>query len=50
MYIKRPEQFLKTQITQFPQFTHGTPRVECNDLLFVINAVDGSVIDPAKGY
>ncbi len=22
MYIKRPAQFLKTQITQFPQFTH----------------------------
>jgi hypothetical protein len=27
-----------------------TPRVEYDDLLFVINAVDGSVIDPEKGY
>lgn len=31
-------------------YQDGTPRVEYNDLLFVINAVDGSVIDPAKGY
>lgn len=31
-------------------YQDGTPRIECNDLLFVINAVDGTVIDPAKGY
>ena len=31
-------------------YQDGTPRIEYNDLLFVINAVDGSVIDPAKGY
>jgi hypothetical protein len=27
-----------------------TPRVEYDDLLFAINAVDGSIIDPTKGY
>ena len=31
-------------------YQDGSPRAEYNDLLFVINAVDGSVIDPEKGY
>lgn len=32
------------------RYQDETPRMEYNDLLFVINAVDGSVIDPEKGY
>ena len=31
-------------------YQDGTPRTEYDDLLFVINAVDGSVIDVNKGY
>lgn len=31
-------------------YQDGTCRTECNNLLFVINAIDGSIIDPSRGY
>lgn len=50
VYLFYYESFSTAEIAKLLGERDVTPRTEYDDLLFVINAVDGSVIDVNKGY